>query len=269
MLPAGRRAATPNGVSGAGCATTGAQRRARDADAVTNGCRLAAGKHRDLAVGLDAHLHLGADQAQTLGAHRPVISPEPEKLTSALGALATIVAMGVAHDDVADAQRGASVGVALELRAADLDAMMAAEIFLDRGGEPRRREIEIDRPAAEPPPQRQHPDQHQCRHRWRQAIDTRRQRSPEAQRRQPPGGETELRGCQVRRAANARRARDDACALQQVELDAGLQLAQGRDIRTWCADPPPCPDWASPRPPPFRCTPGSGRRIVAADRRFV
>ena len=74
--------------------------------------------------------------------------------TSAFGADATSGPAGVPHHDVAQPQRGAAVVVAFELRAADLDAVAAAEVLLDRGGEPGRRHIERDRAAGEPPPQR-------------------------------------------------------------------------------------------------------------------
>ena len=74
--------------------------------------------------------------------------------TSAFGADATTRAAGIPHHDVAQPQRGAPVVVAFELRAADLDAVAAAEILLDRGGQPRRRHIERDRPAGQPPPNR-------------------------------------------------------------------------------------------------------------------
>ena len=70
-------------------------------------------------------------------------------------------AVRVAHHDVANAQRHAAVGVALELGAANLDLVAAAEIFLDRRGQPRRRDIELDRAAGQAPPQRDHREQDQ------------------------------------------------------------------------------------------------------------
>ena len=72
----------------------------------------------------------------------------PEMPTSALGATATVRAGGVAQHDVAQAQRRAALLVALELGAADLDAIAAAEVLLDRRGQPGRREIEHDRSAG-------------------------------------------------------------------------------------------------------------------------
>ena len=41
----------------------------------------------------------------------------------------------------------------LDLRAADLDGIAVADIFLDRRREPGRGHLEIDRTGAEPPPQ--------------------------------------------------------------------------------------------------------------------
>ena len=71
----------------------------------------------------------------------------PEIPTSALGATATVAPDGVAQHDVAQAQRRAALCVALELRAADFDAIAAAEVLLDRRRQPGREEIEHDRPA--------------------------------------------------------------------------------------------------------------------------
>ena len=84
---------------------------------------------------------------------RPVISPGPGNSDLGLRRARHDRAVGVAHHDVADAQRRATARVALELRAADLDLMAVAEILLDRRGQPRRGEIELDRAARQPPPQ--------------------------------------------------------------------------------------------------------------------
>ena len=58
----------------------------------------------------------------------------------------------VADDDVADAHRDTDSPGPLDLGATDFDRVAVADIFLDRGREPRRRHIEIDRTGAEPPP---------------------------------------------------------------------------------------------------------------------
>ena len=189
-----------------------------------------AGEHRDLAVRLDPHLHLGADQAQPLGAHAAGHQAGAGEADFRLGRARDDLAVGVAHDDVADAQRGAAAGVALELRAADGDAVVAAEILFDRGGEPRRREIEIDRSAAEPPPQRHASRPAPRRRATAAAMPMRRQRVQKrsADRRQQV--ETELLPVSGRHAAQRSRARG-RFPLEHVELDAGLKLAQGRDVR--------------------------------------
>ena len=62
-------------------------------------------------------------------------------------------AVGIAHDDVAQSQRGTAILGALELRAADLDAMTSAQPLLDRRGQPGRDDVDGERTAAEPPPQ--------------------------------------------------------------------------------------------------------------------
>ncbi len=64
-------------------------------------------------------------------------------------------AIGVAHDDVANAHGGPAILGALDLRAADFDAIVAAEILLDRRNEPGRQRVDLDRTAGEPPPERE------------------------------------------------------------------------------------------------------------------
>ncbi len=117
---------------------------------------------RDLAVRLDAHRHLGAHQAQSFGADAAGEQSGAGDADLGLGSTGDDRALGVAHHDVANAQGGAAAGVALELRAADLDFVAVAEILLDRRGQPGRGDIELDRAAGEPPPQAGHPDQHEA-----------------------------------------------------------------------------------------------------------
>src|SRR5882724_9741599 len=59
----------------------------------------------------------------------------------------------VAHDDVADADGDPDAPCPLDLSAADLDRVAMADILFDRRRKPRRRDVEIDRSGAEPPPQ--------------------------------------------------------------------------------------------------------------------
>ena len=63
--------------------------------------------------------------------------------------------VGVAHNDVTDAHRGAAVFRALDLRSADRDVMIAAEILLNGGSKPGSRNIELNGSTRKPPPKRQ------------------------------------------------------------------------------------------------------------------
>src|ERR1700675_288717 len=62
--------------------------------------------------------------------------------------------VAIPDNDVADAHGGADPPRPLDLRAADLDGVAVADIFLDRRREPRRGHFKIDRAGAEAPPQR-------------------------------------------------------------------------------------------------------------------
>ncbi len=53
----------------------------------------------------------------------------------------------ITHDDVTQAQRRAALLVAFELRTADEDSMIAAEVFLDGGFQPRCCNVQLDRSA--------------------------------------------------------------------------------------------------------------------------
>ena len=90
---------------------------------------VAAGEDRDLAVGLDPHRHFGADQAQAFGANATGQQARAGDADFRLRRARHHGAFGVAHHDVANAQRRASVGVALELGAADLDVVAARRNF--------------------------------------------------------------------------------------------------------------------------------------------
>ena len=79
----------------------------------------------------------------------------PETRTSAFGALATIVP---SESRTTMSRRRTAVAAgrgALDLRAADLDAMIVAEILRDGGGKPGRHDVELDRTGRKPPPQRE------------------------------------------------------------------------------------------------------------------
>jgi len=107
-------------------------------------------KNRDVAILLDPHRELGAHQIEAFGAR--VAGQQAEAGESDLGARRARDhdPIAIAHHDIADAQAGAPILVALEHGAADLDAVAITEIFLDRRREPVGREIERDRAAREP-----------------------------------------------------------------------------------------------------------------------
>ena len=156
------------------------------------GTLVAAGEDRDLAVGLDPHRHFRADQAQAFGANAAGQQARAGDADFRLRRARHHGAFGVPHHDVANAQRRASVRVPLDLRAADLDVMARAEIFLDRRGEPRRRDIELDRTAGEPPPEGDHRDQDETAERTADDDEFAQARSP-----QPQSHQTRERACQA------------------------------------------------------------------------
>ena len=182
------------------------------------------GENREPAVGLDAHLHLGADQAQPFGAEASGEQAGARHADLGLGRACHDRAVGIAHHDVADAQRRAAVGIALELGAADRNLMMAAEIFLDGGGEPRRGNVEFDRTITQPPPQRGHGDQ---RHRAKRGGDV-----DHLVQTHPPVEETQVSVIIAKELAHRKapgRGRPVARKrglLEQVQMDARLELAQ-------------------------------------------
>ncbi len=161
-------------------------------------------------------------------------------------------AVGIAHHDVAQAQRRAAVLVALDLGAADDDRLLAAEILLDRRLQPWRRDVEFDRAAGQAATTGR-----QCR-----ATTTAqdRDRAPE----QPPhpaaGAQT---GPAPRRSAFHCRRGGSTCA----GAATGVWCTR-RCLRS-CLCGPSCPQWA----PLVRCVavscrrPGSGpARPVAVHR---
>ncbi len=121
---------------------------------------VASGKDSQLAVQLDAHRHLGAHQAQAFRAD-PTNEKAPTGNTNlSLRRARHHSAVGIAHDNVANAQRWPSVRVTLELSAADLDLVSAAEILLDRCAEPRSCDIQFNRTARQAPPEGDHREQY-------------------------------------------------------------------------------------------------------------
>ena len=112
-------------------------------------------------------------------------------------------AVGVADQHVADAKRHAAGIVALDLRAADLDLVTAAERLLDRGGKERRGDVDRDRAGREPRPQTARADGHDRNARCRRPEAYGAQTAP-AQ----AGAESRARSCA---GATARSARVQCC----------------------------------------------------------
>ena len=119
-----------------------------------------AGEDGHAAVLLDAHGHFGADQVETFGAHVPAQKAHAGNADLGLWCARHHGAVGIAHDDVTDAHGGAAVLGALDLRAADRDVVMAAEILLDGGCEPGGHNIELNGSARESPPERDAAENH-------------------------------------------------------------------------------------------------------------
>jgi hypothetical protein len=111
------------------------------------------GENRQLAVALDAHGHFRADQADALGAQAAGQQTPARDADFRLRRTCHHGAVCVAHDDIAQPQRGSAIVVALQHGAADLNAIAPAKPFLQRGAKPRRGQIEGQRSAAKPPPQ--------------------------------------------------------------------------------------------------------------------
>src|SRR5208282_4644127 len=116
------------------------------------------------AILLDPHGHFRADEIEAFGAH--VAAQQAHAGDAHLGLRRTRHhrTVGVAHDDVADANGRAAVLGALDLSAADFDVTTAAEFLLDGGSEPGRDDVELNGSAGKPPPQSEAAHSHQ-RHR--------------------------------------------------------------------------------------------------------
>ena len=112
-----------------------------------------AGGNSNVAFRRDAHGEFGVDQVEALGAEPPYQQCGTRQPHFGLRRAGDDGVVAIADDDVADAHGDADLAGTLDLGAADLDRIAVADIVLDRGGKPRRRNIEIDRPGAEPPPQ--------------------------------------------------------------------------------------------------------------------
>ncbi len=113
-----------------------------------------AGGHGDGAVGRNADRQLGVHEIEALGAQVPHQETRPRQLHFGLRCGGDDGVIVVADDDVADAHGDADPPGPLDLSAADLHSVAVADIVLDGGSEPRRRDVEVDGTGTEPPPQR-------------------------------------------------------------------------------------------------------------------
>ena len=142
-----------------------------------------AGGDGDVAIRRDPHREFGIDQIEAFGAQPPHQQRGAGQFHLGFRRARDDGMVAIPDDDVADAHGDADPAGALDLRAADLDGVAVADIFLDRSRKPRRRHVEIDRTGAEPPPQRRRNSRR--RSQPRRAITTARrltQRSPASQR---------------------------------------------------------------------------------------
>ena len=103
--------------------------------------------------GRDANGEFGIDQIEAFGAKPSHQQRGAGKFYFGFRRGRDDGAVTVPHHDIADADGDADSPGALDLRAADLDGIAVTDIFLDRGRQPGRGHIEIDRTGAEPPPQ--------------------------------------------------------------------------------------------------------------------
>ena len=92
-----------------------------------------AGENGDLAIALDAHLQLGADQIEACDPHVAGQQAQSGNVDFGFRRPRHNGAVAVAHDDVANANRGAAIAGALDLGSAHRDVLVAAKILFDRG----------------------------------------------------------------------------------------------------------------------------------------
>ena len=114
--------------------------------------------------------------------------------TSAFGALRDQRPVAVANLDVADADGGAAVLVALQHRAADLDLKLVADVLGDRLRKPWRDDVERNRAGGQAPIQ---PSADQEDHGERAGRDERRRGAPRASGDRKSGAEPSARGAAV------------------------------------------------------------------------
>ena len=110
-----------------------------------------AGRHRHPAIGFDPDRELGADEVEAFGTRRAAEQARAREPDLGLRRARDQRPVAVADLDVADADGGAAVLVALQHRAADLDLKLVADVLGDRLGKPRRDDVEGNRAGGQAP----------------------------------------------------------------------------------------------------------------------
>ena len=139
--------------------------------------------------------------------------------------------VAIPDNDVADAHGNANSAGALDLRAAYLDGVAVADIFLNRSGQPRRGHFEIDRTCTEPPPQNAEASGEDHRHRRdrdRQPLDPAFTREPSAHRL-----EIIAEPMQAGVRSGQQPARAVSSCLVVVLIPTGVIQLRGLDVSTW------------------------------------
>ena len=130
--------------------------------------RIVAGGNGDLTVRHDADREHGIDEVEAFGAQPAHQHRRHRQFDFGLRGTGDDGVIAVAHHNVANPYRDPDPAGPLDLGAANLDGVTLADIVLNRVSQPRCRHVEIDRPGAEPPPQRAeaagHDDQQQHQH---------------------------------------------------------------------------------------------------------
>ncbi len=111
------------------------------------------GGDTDATVLFDQHRQLGIDEAQTFSAQAAEQKRHAGDADFGLGRRRHDLIVAIANDDVEHANRDARAACPFDLGSADLDLVVAGNVVLDGGGQPRRCDVEADRSLAEPPPQ--------------------------------------------------------------------------------------------------------------------
>ena len=120
--------------------------------AVAIGCLPAPAKAVTLTVAIDAHVEFGANEIEAACPHVAAEQTQCRKREPPPSAPLQPPRRRHPERRCRESHRGAAVLGALDLSAADLDMVVAAEILFDRRRKPRRERVDLNRTAVEPPP---------------------------------------------------------------------------------------------------------------------